>query len=185
MINLKDIYSQDKEGFFIIEISVENIEQLFHSLDSSVLYKKDLDPAVENYILEAVEELENEKKRVVVYCKNKPFEAESCDRAKFGIGKFFNYKREFHLSILKNKIKQGAFSSFIGLAFLLSYSFYSKYFGDGVLHGAIEEGLLIIGWVALWKPIEIFLYDWRNEYREFKLYKEALKLDISFKIANL
>jgi hypothetical protein len=24
----------------------------------------------------------------------------------------------------------------------------------------IEEGLIILGWVANWRPIEIFLYDW-------------------------
>jgi hypothetical protein len=24
----------------------------------------------------------------------------------------------------------------------------------------LREGLLIIGWVALWRPVEIFLYDW-------------------------
>ena len=26
--------------------------------------------------------------------------------------------------------------------------------------GLFEEGLLIGGWVAMWRPIEIFLYDW-------------------------
>ena len=27
--------------------------------------------------------------------------------------------------------------------------------------GAVAgEGLLIIGWVAMWRPVEIFLYDW-------------------------
>jgi hypothetical protein len=24
----------------------------------------------------------------------------------------------------------------------------------------LQEGLLIIGWVALWHPLEIFLYSW-------------------------
>jgi hypothetical protein len=24
----------------------------------------------------------------------------------------------------------------------------------------LAEGLLIIGWVALWRPVEMFLYDW-------------------------
>jgi hypothetical protein len=24
----------------------------------------------------------------------------------------------------------------------------------------LGEGLLIIGWVALWRPVEMFLYDW-------------------------
>lgn len=24
----------------------------------------------------------------------------------------------------------------------------------------LREGLIIIGWVAMWRPLEIFLYDW-------------------------
>jgi hypothetical protein len=24
----------------------------------------------------------------------------------------------------------------------------------------IEQGLFILGWVAIWRPLEIFLYDW-------------------------
>lgn len=35
---------------------------------------------------------------------------------------------------------------------------------------ALAEGLLILGWVAMWRPIQIFLYDWwpiRNRARLF------------------
>jgi hypothetical protein len=28
------------------------------------------------------------------------------------------------------------------------------------MHSIIDEGLLIMGWVAMWRPIETFLYDW-------------------------
>lgn len=28
------------------------------------------------------------------------------------------------------------------------------------LGGLLQDGLVIIGWVALWRPAEIFLYDW-------------------------
>jgi hypothetical protein len=34
----------------------------------------------------------------------------------------------------------------------------------------MSEGLLIGGWVAMWRPIEILLYDWwplRSEYQLF------------------
>ncbi|MGA7532679.1 MAG: hypothetical protein WCB50_13625 [Pseudolabrys sp.] len=24
----------------------------------------------------------------------------------------------------------------------------------------MQESLIIVGWVAIWRPIEIFLYDW-------------------------
>jgi hypothetical protein len=35
----------------------------------------------------------------------------------------------------------------------------------------IEESLLIFGWVANWRPIEIFLYDWWPIVRRRNLYR--------------
>ena len=33
-------------------------------------------------------------------------------------------------------------------------------FGHGAVLDILDEGLLIIGWVAMWRPLEIFLYEW-------------------------
>ena len=49
----------------------------------------------------------------------------------------------------------------IGVVFLfvcivirqLAYSF-------GSVSEIVAEGMLIVGWVAMWRPLEIFLYDW-------------------------
>jgi hypothetical protein len=35
--------------------------------------------------------------------------------------------------------------------------------------GIAREGLLIGGWVAMWRPLEIFLYDWWPIRAEAKL----------------
>ena len=34
----------------------------------------------------------------------------------------------------------------------------------------MEQSLLILGWVANWRPSEIFLYEWLPLYRQIKLY---------------
>jgi hypothetical protein len=47
----------------------------------------------------------------------------------------------------------------------------ASYFAGIRLAGAIREGLLIGGWVAMWRPLEVFLYDWwpiRAEARHFE-----------------
>ena len=47
--------------------------------------------------------------------------------------------------------------------------------GTGLLGSAIAESLVLLGWVANWKPIETFLYDWwplvvrRDLYRRLAL----------------
>ena len=39
----------------------------------------------------------------------------------------------------------------------------------------LKEGLLIVGWVAMWRPLEIFLYDWWP-IRRFALLYEKLSI---------
>lgn len=38
------------------------------------------------------------------------------------------------------------------------------------LGNLLQQGLLIIGWVANWRPVQIFLYDWWPLSREAELY---------------
>ena len=53
--------------------------------------------------------------------------------------------------------------------------------GSGNVSRFIEESLIILGWVANWKPIEIFLYDWwplarrRDLYRRLAVAKVELR----------
>ena len=45
----------------------------------------------------------------------------------------------------------------------------------------VEESLIILGWVANWKPIEIFLYDWWPLARRRNLYRRlaAAKVELA------
>jgi hypothetical protein len=43
--------------------------------------------------------------------------------------------------------------------------------GDANLARVVSEGLLILGWVANWRPIELFLYDWWPIMRRRRLYQ--------------
>jgi hypothetical protein len=59
--------------------------------------------------------------------------------------------------------RDGRIALATGLAFLfccvllreLAFSF-----GHGPVSDIFGEGMLIIGWVAMWRPLEIFLYAW-------------------------
>ncbi|MFH1428821.1 MAG: hypothetical protein ABIH39_03655 [Candidatus Margulisiibacteriota bacterium] len=42
----------------------------------------------------------------------------------------------------------------------------------------IREGLFIVGWVSMWKPIELFLYDWWPHWRKKNIYENIIKLEL-------
>ncbi len=43
----------------------------------------------------------------------------------------------------------------------------------------VEEGLIIVGWVALWRPLEIFLYDWWPIAQRKRLYRRLADASVS------
>jgi hypothetical protein len=45
---------------------------------------------------------------------------------------------------------------------------------------SIEEGLVIVGWVANWRPIEIFLYDWWPLAQERRTYRRLAASEFEF-----
>ena len=45
----------------------------------------------------------------------------------------------------------------------------------------IAESLLIFGWVANWRPIEIFLYDWWPLVRRRNLYQRLAAAQVELK----
>jgi len=49
-------------------------------------------------------------------------------------------------------------------------SFVERWFGNQPVGALIRETLVIGGWVAMWRPLEIFLYDWWPIRAERKLY---------------
>lgn len=56
--------------------------------------------------------------------------------------------------------RRGLISLVIGLAFLAATMAGGQMLGDGEVATLLQESLVIGGWVALWWPMEMFLYDW-------------------------
>lgn len=71
----------------------------------------------------------------------------------------------------------------VGIAFLFACGV-AGYFALRALPPPIglfvDQGLLIVGWVANWKPIEIFLYDWRPLRRDESLFAALGRMEIGF-----
>jgi hypothetical protein len=52
-------------------------------------------------------------------------------------------------------------------------------FGSGPVSDIIGESMLIIGWVAMWRPLEIFLYEWVPVHRRCQILAKLSKMPVS------
>jgi hypothetical protein len=70
---------------------------------------------------------------------------------------------------------------FLGLCVLLASLFASDVLSwiPGFLRTVLSEGLTVIGWVALWHPVEAFLYDPIPLRRENGVYRRLQQMDIA------
>ena len=84
---------------------------------------------------------------------------------------------------LKELFRMGRRYLLIGLpilvACLLASQFAQSYLGSGPVAKTVEESLIIVGWVANWKPLETFLYDWWPLKRRLDLYRRLARADVT------
>jgi hypothetical protein len=70
---------------------------------------------------------------------------------------------------------------FLGVCLLLSALFENAEMLPEWLRRFGGEGFLIAGWVSLWHPIEILLYEWWPFSRQIRIYESIVRMDIIFK----
>ena len=148
----------------VIEIRLSNLDQLFNSLDPSPFHEKDLDADAEEYITGAVDDFPlTQPLKIAVYLPPEQIARIGADGLAESIHHYFAYTLDMGRRKLRFSFREGRFSLLIGLAFLVlcvSLRELVRSLDAGTLGDIAAEGLLISGWVAMWRPMEIFLYDW-------------------------
>jgi hypothetical protein len=84
---------------------------------------------------------------------------------------------------LRRLFRTGRISLLIGLLFVAVAIIVGESIGALIsrerVATLVHESLVIGGWVALWRPIEIFLYDWWPIRDEARLYDRLGEMEVS------
>lgn len=148
-----------------IELRLSSVSQLFNSLDPAPFHERDLDDDAEAYIISWARELSaHAPLRIVLHLPA----AEAHRARELGversISNYFAERANIVSRDLRELFRIGRRNLSISLPLLVTCLLASQYlrrnFGSGALQGVIQESLVILGWVANWRPIETFLYDW-------------------------
>jgi hypothetical protein len=158
-----------------IEVHVHELAQLFNSMDPSPFRDKDLDDDAVEFIVGWAMELPTEKPLELIVHLDKPAIRPDAEAAlQEAVHAFFRHRSEMTTLRLRQTLRTGRTSLGIGLVFLaaclLTGDWLSHLLDGNRFATVMRESLLIGGWVAMWRPLEIHLYDWwpiRNERRTF------------------
>lgn len=169
-----------------IAIRLHTVGQLFNSFDPSPFREKDLDIDAENFIVAWVRELPHGAPfDIAVHLPAE--EAARPDAARIGeaVAHYFDYRARMVERDLRELFRVGRRSLLIGggvlVACLTMSQYLSAMIGPGTLAQLVRESLIIVGWVANWRPIEIYLYDWWPIRRRARLYRRIATAPVSVK----
>jgi hypothetical protein len=147
---------------FLIELRLSSAEQLFDMRDPSPFLERDLDPDAEDYLLGCAREVPP-RAPIKILIHAPKGSGVSHDVIAPAIAHFFGYRRWAAHLRLRELFRQGRMSLLIGVLFLvfcLTLSGLIRRAPWGLAGEILSEGLFIIAWVAMWRPLEIVLFDW-------------------------
>ena len=149
----------------LIEIRIRKLEQMFDSRDPSPFLAQDLDDDAQQYVVASAQEFSARLPLALVIHASEPVEQpEKARDAGEAIREHFKRQSGFISLRLKELLHDGWISLAIGLAFLAAALTASAALAKGAEArpwiAIFREGLTICGWVAMWRPIQTFLYDW-------------------------
>lgn len=165
-----------------LEVRLASLQQLFNSLDPSPFHEKDLDRDAEEYIVGwANEHPSRSSFELIVRLPAQQVEAAKRSEVGRAVHNYFAYRAEDARRRLRFLLREGRWVLAIGLMFLFACMALRELvtlIADGVADRIVQEGLLILGWVAMWRPLQIILYDWWPIRRYARLYETLSRMPV-------
>jgi len=147
-----------------IDIRLRSTQQLFDGRDPAPFRERDLDAVAVDFLYSAAEEIPVSKALKIVLRLEEPgAHSVSAVEIEAAIRAHFEHEREQVKRRLRQQRQFGHVALAAGLSVLvalLTAAELTRQLPAGHAREILREGLVIGGWVAMWRPIEMLLYDW-------------------------
>jgi len=166
-----------------ILIRIDQLARLFNSLDPTPFHERDLDEDAERFIVEWAEEAPKDR-AIAIVVQLPPGEADTAVTRVVQDAMRYNFESRAKQASreLRQLLREGRRALFIGvpiLAFsLIAGQLVTNISGEGAFSRVASESLVIFGWVANWRALEIFLYDWWPIMRRRRLYRRLAAAEV-------
>ena len=165
-----------------IEVNLRDVRQLFNTMDPSPFHDRDLDHDAEEFIVSWAREFPVAEPLVLVLHLKEVAAGENPQSvAEQGVQHYFAYRARQNAMEFRRLMREGWQCLLIGLVFLVACLTLGRALGGGqpgTLWGLLQESLVIGGWVAMWRPMEIYLYEWWPLRRRRRVYEKLGRMPV-------
>src|ERR1700737_1683786 len=173
----------------VIEVHVGELKQLFTAIDPSPFRDKVLVPKAEPFIVGWAKDLPRDAALALVIDLDR--EAGLPDEAavlRDAIHEFFSQRAQAYRRRLRELFRLGRTSLAIGLVAVASAialgDFLAALMKGSRIGVIVRESLTIGGWVSMWRPLEVFLYDWWPIRSETRLSERLAAMPVRIRYMN-
>ena len=174
----------------VIRVHVTELRQLFNSIDPSPFRSRDLDPKAEEFIVGWAKDFGRTQQLALVVSIDRPAGAPEEEVAvlREAVREFFRQRALGQRQRLRELLRVGRISLVIGLVVLASAvavgNFLASLMKVDEVGQILREVLFIGGWVSMWRPLEIFLYDWWPIREEAQLSDRLAAMPVRIEYGN-
>jgi hypothetical protein len=165
---------RQRVGAHQIELHLNELSQLFNSMDPTPFHHKDLDRDAEDFIESwALESPQASRFHITVHLAQMPPD-DPTELVTEAIHNYFTFKAEQSRRAVTILLREGRIILLIGVAFLSTCLVVADLLtplAEGTFLRILREGLTIGGWVAMWRPMQVFLYEWWPLLRRSRIYR--------------
>ena len=166
----------------VIEVHVPDLRSLLNAIDPSPFRKRDLSPEAEAFIVGWAESAPRNAALSLLVHADRWLQADDESVLTDAVHDYFAHRAVETRRKLTRMFAIGRTSLLIGIVFLgivigVGQSL-ETVFGRGRLSEFLRESLLIGGWVVMWRPLEIFLYDWWPIRAEARLLERLSRMPV-------
>lgn len=173
-----------KAGSHIIELRLQRVAQLFHTLDPSPFRDGDLDAVADEYILDQLRSVRGAAPLAIrISLPLAELTSAAAAHIPEAVQRHFARRADAERRALSELFREGRAALIIGIAFLalalLAAVQAPLLLGEGRVATLLGESLIIIGWVALWHPAQIFLYGWLPGRRKIVIFQRLSQAEVT------
>ena len=158
-------------------------------MDPSPFHERDLDHDAEEFILSWAQEYPSRAAlKLVIHLGKQPHGVSDPQKMiSESVRNFFEYRASMIRREFRHLMKDGRIALVIGLSFLTVCETIAQLLPatQDTWHGMLRQGLTIIGWVAMWRPVEIYLYRWWPVLRMERVYRNLSVAQLEVKLSGI
>ncbi len=176
-------------AFNLIELRLRSLEQLFDPFDPFPIPTRDLARGAEDYIVGWAQELPGSSALAMrIYLPDPAVMSVDVEGLRAAISGHFLYRSRRTRSDMHELLTIAQVSLGIGLGVLAVCIALRQLLQGmvpaGPIAGFLGEGLVIVGWVANWRPIEILLYEWWPLSRRRRLFERLANAPVDLAVSG-